>query len=128
MYESGTNGDAVEPNRILPQAAESSPRPAGYIKAVGAPHRRRILRTLHVAGEARSPKELARAFSVPLGNTSYHVGILRKCRAIALTDTRLRRGAVEHFYASTVGDNELILQLLELTKADDEKQWGRRSA
>jgi DNA-binding transcriptional ArsR family regulator len=117
----GNSNGAVGPNRTLRRARIPKARAEDCIKAVSAPQRRRILRTLHKAGEARSPNELAEAFKISVGHVSYHVKILRECRAVALTDTQQRRGAVEHFYASTVRDNDLIAKCLEATRSDDEK-------
>ena len=65
-------------------------------KAVGHPLRARILEAL--AGEPRSPNELAVEFGEPLGNVSYHVTVLRDLAMIELVDTAPRRGAVEHYY------------------------------
>ncbi len=65
-------------------------------KAVAHPLRARILETL--AGEARSPNELAAEFNEPLGNVSYHVVVLRDLGMVELVATAQRRGAVEHFY------------------------------
>lgn len=65
-------------------------------KAVAHPLRARILAGL--AGEARSPNELAAEFDEPLGNVSYHVVVLRDLGMVELVDTAPRRGAVEHFY------------------------------
>ena len=79
------------------------------------------MRLLHEVDEARSPIEVAKAFRLPVSHVSYHVKVLKECGAVALTDTRAKRGAIEHFYASTVGDNNLIVELLEDTRADDEK-------
>lgn len=112
--------EGTEPNRRLARAGIPRPRPADWIKAIGAPQRRRILRILHGVGEARSPNELAKAFEMSVSHLSYHVKVLKTCGAVALTDTQQRRGAVEHFYASTVMDNELVVKLLEATRADDE--------
>lgn len=112
--------EAVEPNRKLARAGVPLPKAAEWIKALSAAQRRRILRTLHNLGEARSPNELAKAFEISVSHISYHVKVLRECNALALTDTRPARGAVEHFYASTVVDDELVLKLLEATRADDE--------
>jgi DNA-binding transcriptional ArsR family regulator len=91
-----------------------------YIRAIGAPQRRRILRALHTAGEAQSPNELSRAIDTSLGHVTYHVKVLTECGVVALTDTQPRRGAVEHFYASTVANDELVVKLLEATREDDE--------
>jgi DNA-binding transcriptional ArsR family regulator len=116
----GKEKEVKEPNRALALVAAPETRAADFIKATIAPQRRRILRTLHEVGEARSPNELAVASGVPIGRVSYHVKVLESCGAVALTDTQQRRGAVEHFYASTVKDNELIVGLLKATKEDDE--------
>jgi DNA-binding transcriptional ArsR family regulator len=109
-----------EPNRKLGQTGVPCPKAAEWIKAINAPQRRRILRALHEAGEARSPNELAEAFGISVSHVSYHVKVLKECRALGLTDTRQRRGAVEHFYASTVMNNEMAIKLLEATRAEDE--------
>jgi DNA-binding transcriptional ArsR family regulator len=86
---------------------------------IGAPQRRRILRALHAAGEARSPNELSGGGDTSLGHVTYHVKVLTECGLLALTGTQKRRGATEHFYASTVGDDELVTTLLEITRAED---------
>ena len=65
-------------------------------KAVAHPLRARILEAL--AGEARSPNQLAVEFNEPLGNVSYHVVVLRDLGMIDLIDTVPRRGALEHYY------------------------------
>jgi DNA-binding transcriptional ArsR family regulator len=119
-YMAGRNSGARKPNRTLAQAETPNARAADCIKALGAPQRRRKLRVLQEAGEARSPNEIAEAFGVPVGYVSYHVKVLRDCGALALTDTQHKRGAVEHFYASTVTNNGLVVQALEVTRADDE--------
>ncbi len=67
-------------------------------KAVGHPLRARILEAL--AGEPRSPNELAVEFGEPLGNVSYHVSVLRDLEVVELVATAPRRGAVEHYYSA----------------------------
>jgi DNA-binding transcriptional ArsR family regulator len=111
---------AREPNRTLSKTGIPHAKAEDCIKAVSAPQRRRILRRLHDVGEARSPNELAEAFEGSVVHVSYHVKVLKECGALVLTDTQPKRGAVEHFYASTVMDNELVAKLLEATEADDE--------
>jgi DNA-binding transcriptional ArsR family regulator len=114
----GNPGERPEPNRTL--ARTGTPvKATDRIRAIGAPQRRRILRALHEAGEARSPNELSKAVGSSLGHVSYHVRVLTACGVVALTDTRPRRGAVEHFYASTVIDDELVIKLLGDTRAED---------
>lgn len=116
----GKNKRENQPNRLLTRAAIPQATATACIRAANSPQRRRILRILHDAGEARSPNELAAAFGITLGHVSYHVKVLRECGALALTDTQQKRGAVEHFYASTVANNELVVKLLEATREDDE--------
>ena len=108
------------PNRTLTQAGTPRVKATDCIKAIGAPQRRRILPALHKAGEALSPNELSNAVDGSLGHVTYHVKVLKDCGVLALTDTRQRRGAVEHFYASTVKDKRLVAKLLEATRAEDE--------
>lgn len=108
-----------KPNRTLARAGAPCVKATDRIRAIGAPQRRRILRALHEAGEARSPNELTKAVHTSLGHVSYHVRVLTECGAVALTDTRPRRGAVEHFYASTVIHDALVIKLLEDTRAED---------
>ena len=91
------------------------------IRALGAPQRRRILRILHEVGEARSPNELSEAFETSVGHVSYHVKVLKECGALALTDTQPRRGALEHYYGSTVSHNELVVKFLESTRTEDDE-------
>jgi predicted transcriptional regulator len=120
MYMRGSKGRAQEPNRQLAQVGIPTPTAADCIKAISAPQRRHLLRALHDAGEARSPNELAEALGLMLGNVSYHVKALSKCGVVAMTDAQPRRGAVEHFYASTVMNNELVVRFLEATRANDD--------
>jgi DNA-binding transcriptional ArsR family regulator len=116
----GKRKGGEEPNRTLAQVGVPHAKAEDCIKAINASQRRRILRALHDAGEARSPNELSKAFEISIGHVSYHVKILKECGVLALTDTQPRRGAVEHFYASTVMDNELVGKLLDATRPDDE--------
>jgi DNA-binding transcriptional ArsR family regulator len=116
----GKREGAREPNRTLAGVAVPGVKAAGCIKALSAPRRRCILRALHEAGEAQSSAELAKAFGVPVGNISYHVDVLKEYGAVALTDTQQKRGSTEHFHASTVMSNELVVKLLEATRAEDE--------
>jgi DNA-binding transcriptional ArsR family regulator len=62
---------------------------------------------------------LSKVVGTSVSHVTYHVKVLAKCGAIALTDTQRRRGAVEHYYASTVAGNELVAKLLEDTRVED---------
>jgi DNA-binding transcriptional ArsR family regulator len=68
-------------------------------KAMSHPLRFRILEALNA--EAASPSDLARQFSEPLGNVSYHFKVLQECEAIELVGTKPVRGALEHIYRAT---------------------------
>lgn len=125
MNQSGKS-DVVEPKRSLDRAGLPRATAEACITAIKAPLRRRILRLLHEVDEARSPVEVAKAFRLPVGHVSYHVKVLNQCGVVVLTDTRAKRGAIEHFYASTVGDNSLIVELLEDTRVDDENAAHKR--
>ncbi len=48
-------------------------------------------------------------------------GALKKCGALALTDTAQRRDATEHFHASTLAYNETVCRVLEDTRKEDEE-------
>jgi len=89
------------------------------LAALNHPLRRRILRTLHGAGEARSSAELSKAFQMPVSKISYHVRVLHESHVVALTDRRRVRGNTEHFYVSTLAANELAAHLLELVEGED---------
>ena len=84
------------------------------------PLRRQILRELHKAGQALSPRELSLPLNYPLSNISYHVRVLRDAHALALTDAVPVRGSMEHFYASTVEDDHWVRSVLEADERQDE--------
>lgn len=108
-----------EPKRQLADRPSQTATPNALRKALNHPLRRRILRTLHDVEEARSPGELSKALRLPVSHVSYHIQVLREKHAIALTDTRPVRGAVEHFYASTVAEDQSTLQFLGSTEEED---------
>jgi DNA-binding transcriptional ArsR family regulator len=120
MDKSGKS-DGTEPNRSLDRAGVPGATAEDCITAINTPVRRRILRLLHEVNEARSPAEVSRAFRLPVSYVSYHVKVLKECGTVVLTDTRPKRGSIEHFYASTIGDYSLVVELLEETRSDDEK-------
>jgi DNA-binding transcriptional ArsR family regulator len=65
------------------------------------PLRKRLLRLCVEAREKRSPKELTIPVNVDISIVGYHVRVLAKHGAVALVETKQRRGAVEHFYKAT---------------------------
>jgi DNA-binding transcriptional ArsR family regulator len=52
--------------------------------------------------EEISPRELAPRLEVRLSNLSFHIRVLAECEAITLVRTQQVRGAMQHFYRSTV--------------------------
>lgn len=92
---------------------------ASLIAAIAHPVRRRILRTL--VGEARSPAQMAKAFHLPPGTIAYHARVLGRVGAIELAVEKPARGAIEHFYDSTIKDDPPVETLLEETREVDEE-------
>jgi len=108
----GESGRREEPN---------GRRRASLIAAIAHPLRRRILRVIADAGEPLSPVRISKMFRVPLGTVIYHARVLRRCGAIVPAGEQQVRGAVEHFYDTTIEDDPPIETLLEETKETDEK-------
>ena len=52
-------------------------------------------------GDAQSPRGLTSHVEESVSKVAYHVRVLASYRAVVLIDTRLRRGAVQHFYRAT---------------------------
>ncbi len=71
------------------------------LAALGNPLRRRILRRMRDE-DAISPLELAREFDLPVSNMAYHVRVLAGCGAITLVRVKPVRGAIKHFYRSSL--------------------------
>ena len=71
------------------------------LAALGNPLRRQILRRLR-DGEALSPRQLSVEFGVPISSIAYHVRGLAACGAGTLVGVKAVRGAVQHFYRSTL--------------------------
>lgn len=90
------------------------------IAALNHKLRRQTLRRLNRSASPLSPTNLSDEMEVPVGNVSYHMGVLRKCGAVSMVDERPVRGAVEHFFVSEVADNPAVQAMLDETKAQDE--------
>jgi DNA-binding transcriptional ArsR family regulator len=95
-------------------------RRAMLIKAIGHPLRRRILRQMADADRPLSPVQLSKALGMPLGMVVYHATVLRLCGAVKPAGERQVRGAIEHFYETTIEDDPPIEALLEETREADE--------
>jgi DNA-binding transcriptional ArsR family regulator len=112
------------PRRPKPRAGRKRPngdRRASLISAIDHPLRRRILRQIRDCGEARSPVQLAQELGASLGTVSYHVKVLSGFDALRKTGEQQARGAVEHFYESTIENEPSIEALLEETREADDK-------
>lgn len=89
------------------------------IHALNHPARRQILRQLGEPGVERSPNEMAEAAAFSLSGLSFHARVLSELQVTRCTRTQPVRGALEHFYASNVSDNELVSAILVETEGDD---------
>ena len=86
---------------------------AEVARALGHPLRLQIMRELR-SRKTVSPKELADALRTPLGNTSYHVSVLREAGAVEIVELVPRRGAMEHRYGlAKTPRAALVNQLLD---------------
>lgn len=95
------------------------------IHALNHPARRLILRELGEQGAESSPSEMVQAASFSLSGLSFHARVLCELRVTRCTRTQQVRGALEHFYASNVADNELVAAILSETDGDDSGLPGR---
>ena len=89
--------------------------------AISNPLRRRILRKVAEHGEPTSPSQLSDELGGPLGMVAYHVRVLWRLGALSPAGEQRVRGAVEHFYTSTIENDPPIEALLEETRKEDEK-------
>jgi DNA-binding transcriptional ArsR family regulator len=89
------------------------------IHALDHPARRQILRQLGEQGTERSPSEMAQTAAFSLSGLSFHARVLSELQVTRCTRTQPVRGALEHFYASNVSDNELVATILVETEGDD---------
>lgn len=71
------------------------------LSALGNPLRRQILRRMR-DGDSLSPQQLAAEFGKPVSTTAYHVRVLASCGAVTLVRVKANRGAVKHFYRSSL--------------------------
>jgi DNA-binding transcriptional ArsR family regulator len=90
------------------------------ISALNHLTRRRILRLLLDRQERLSPTEMAKELEMPLGDATYHAGILRDLGAVRRAGRRQVRGALQRFYKATIKDDPPIETLLEETRETDE--------
>jgi DNA-binding transcriptional ArsR family regulator len=95
-------------------------RRANLIWAMAHPLRRRILRLLRDRGEALSPVRASEDLDEPLGVVAYHMRVLWQFDAVEPAGEELVRGALKHFYESTIADDPPIEALLEETREFDE--------
>lgn len=98
-------------------SSDNGSRPENVLlAALGNPLRRRILRRMRDE-EMISPRQLASEFGLPLSNLAYHVRVLAKSEAITLVKVKPVRGAVKHFYRSTV-EPPWARQIIDLEPLD----------
>lgn len=93
---------------------------ANLIWAIAQPLRRRILRSIRDREAPSSPVQVAGQLGLPVSMVAYHFSVLCRFGAIELTGEQPARGAIEHFYESTIEDDPPIEALLEETREADE--------
>jgi DNA-binding transcriptional ArsR family regulator len=69
------------------------------VKAMAHPLRYELL--LKLNRRTASPNELSKEVDASVGTVSYHIRLLEQMGCAELVDTKMRRGAVEHFYRAT---------------------------
>jgi|GEM_PF-1823217 len=84
--------------------------------------RRDILRALAASDGPRSPIQISRDSGAEINQIAYHAQILRDLGAMKLAEEHMARGAVEHFYASTIKADPVFGTLLEETRLADEQE------
>lgn len=124
-----------KPKRQQKTAQSAHPGPANgekpytdedLLRALNHRLRRQILRLLHSSREPLSPTQIERELKLDpghgnrLSDVSYHTKVLAKFNAVSMVDTRMVRGAVEHFYSSLVSDATWVRGLLSRTQESDE--------
>lgn len=119
----GRKKPAAKAKRSKRKAANGD---AELISALNHALRRDILRLMHASEDRRSPVGVSEELRQPLAGVSYHMQILHRLGAISLVETEQVRGALKHYYASTIEDHKIARALLESTKKPDETR-SRRS-
>jgi DNA-binding transcriptional ArsR family regulator len=110
---------AAQPNAGPGGPPDPAPGDQGLVRALGHPLRRRILRALHAAGDARSPRQLGEAFGLPVARLTYHFAVLSEADAVALASRRRVGGSVEHLYVSQLAEDASAVNLLASTEEED---------
>ena len=87
------------------------------LAALSHPLRRRILRRMR-GEEMISPRHLAREFELPVSNLAYHVRVLADCGAVTLVRVKPVRGALKHYYRSSVKP-AWAQQIIDLEPAEE---------
>jgi DNA-binding transcriptional ArsR family regulator len=113
-------GGMARRNRARGEREEPGWHRANLIDAIAHPLRRRILRLLADRDEQSSPARIGKELRLHVGTIGYHMRVLEELGAVELTDEKMVRGAVEHFYETTIADDPPIEALLEETRKVDD--------
>jgi hypothetical protein len=85
--------------------------------------RRRILRAVHAAGQPLSSTQLSAEDGAlsewSLSTVAYHMKVLAKYDLVSEDHAIMRRGALEHFFASRVSGDPTVLSVLAQTEGLD---------
>ncbi len=117
----GKPGGKARRTRAKRRGNPKGRRRANLIWAIAHPLRRRILRAIADSGEPLSPTQVAKELALPVGTVAYHAKVLWRFGAIEPAGEQQVRGAIEHFYDSTVTGDRPIETLLEETREVDEE-------
>lgn len=124
MTGQGGEPEGDKPKREKRSGGKGEGKPRGsrgdMLFAIAHPLRRRILRRLGERDKPTSPIQLADDLDGPLGKIAYHVRVLWRLGALSAAGEEQVRGAVEHFYMSTIENDPPIETLLEETRKEDE--------
>lgn len=118
---------ASKGNRKRGKKKLPEPDTAEVVEALNHPLRRKILRAIHGnENEPISPVTLSKELGEDLSSVSYHVTVLLQKKSLTQVGTRQRRGAMEHFYISTITKDEVAEIVLRQTKDKDEGGSSKR--
>lgn len=112
------NGDETNGGAAQGKSQRMSPL---LIQALNHPLRRKLLRALHGADDARSPVQLSKMTGEDISSIDYHIKILVSLGAAVKTGDRQVRGARENFFLSKVSDHKQMVTILADTERDDSR-------
>jgi predicted transcriptional regulator len=98
--------------------------PADTREALQHSVRRQILRTLQATDRTMSVSDLAKSDRVPCGMpcVSHHLHTLRDFGLIERVETQPVRGAIKHYFTSSIDDDGHVTRVLRATEQADRQR------